>query len=253
MLLVLTYHRIVEKLNANTDFFDVSAEELDRQAGLVKQVWGNGAALGDLKEMRRHGRKRIGFLITFDDGTVDHYTIAAPVLERNGVRGVFCVNTSRLGAEGYLNVQQCQNLKARGHAIESHAHDHEKLTGLLPEDLHQQLFQSRRVLQALGLGEGNFLAAPGGYYSESVIQTAHAEGYRFFRTLEWGHNRALDPLHLESIVINRLTAGRWFGPLISPRFEAAKKTFYRAKELVKGSRLQCIYFRARDSGGIESR
>jgi peptidoglycan/xylan/chitin deacetylase (PgdA/CDA1 family) len=253
MLLVLTYHRIVEKLNAKTDFFDVSAEELDRHLGLVKQAWGKSASLRDLKEMQHHGSNRVGFLITFDDGTVDHYTNAAPVLERNGVHGVFFVNTSRLGAERYLNVQQCQNLKARGHAIESHAHDHENLSCLLPEELHRQLSQSRRVLRTLGLGEWNFLAAPGGSYNESVIQKTCDEGYRFFRTLEWGYNQDLNPLHMESITINRLTAGRWFGTLISPRFETAKKMAYHAKELAKGSSLRGIYLRARDSTRIQSR
>lgn len=245
MLLVLTYHRIFEKLDEDVGFFDVSAEELEKHIRLVKRVWGDNITVRDLEALLRHSSKTRGFLVTFDDGTIDHYTTAAPVLERTGVRGIFFINTSRLGAEGYVNVQQCQSLKARGHAIESHAHEHKQLSDLSPEELHHQLFQSRHILKHLSLGEWDFLASPGGYYNNSIIDATYAAGYRLFRTCEWGYNRVLDPLHLESITINRRTAGQWFLPLISPNFETAKKLLYCAKERMKRSSLDQIYYRSR--------
>ena len=241
MLLILTYHRIVEQGTSIRDFFDVSAHELAAHLGLVKNTWGKGLSPEALqREQSRGRRERAGFLVTFDDGTTDHYFAAAPVLERYGLRGVFFVSTSLLETAGYLTLRQCQELQARGHAIESHAHEHKALVGLPAEELARQLSESRRRLREAGLGRWDWLAAPGGYFDAAVLQAASGAGYRAVRTLEWGYNRTLNPFRVESICINRRTAGRWFGPLVSPHCEAVKKAFYRAKEALK-RRVPALY------------
>lgn len=247
MFLVLTYHRIVESPDAIADFFDVCASELESQIALVKNSWGRCASPSTLLEAQdRRDDARQGFLITFDDGTADHFTMAAPLLERQGARGIFFVNTARLGSNGYLNIQQCQELQARGHAIESHSHEHKRLTQLPAGVLHRHLAESRRTLRDLGLGLWDFLAPPGGDMDASTIQAANAEGYRLLRTLAWGYNRDVDPLSLQSITVNRSTAGSWFRPLISPRGESVKRAFYRTKEFIKRGSLGPLYLGLRD-------
>lgn len=237
----------MESRDAIVDFFDVSASELESQIARVRNVWGRCVTPDALLEAQdcRDDVKQ-GFLVTFDDGTPDHYTLAAPLLERQGARGVFFVNTARLGNDRRLSIQQCQELQARGHAIESHSHEHKRLTQLPAGVLHRHLAESRRTLHDLGLGVWDFLAPPGGAMNPSTIQAAHAEGYRLLRTLEWGYNRALNPLLLQSITVNRSTAGSWFRPLISPRGERIKRAFYRTKELIKHSSLGPLYFGLRE-------
>jgi len=236
MLLVLTYHRIVENPGAISGFFDVAAEELNQHLQAAKRIWSSGCVVKDVQHEGRPGpRKRAGFLVTFDDGTSDHYQTAAPVLERNGVRGVFFVNTAHLGLPGYMTAAQCRELQDRGHFIESHSHEHKVLVGLETAELGEQLSMSRKILRESGFGKGEFLAAPGGYVDKSVIEMAKASGYLALRTIRWGYNYHLDPFRIESITINRKTAGSWLGFLLSPKFGAAKKMVYRTKELLKGS------------------
>lgn len=236
MLLVLTYHRVVQDSGSMTDFFDVSAAELSRHLKLAKEIWGAGSFVQDLhRPGKQRPRERAGFLVTFDDGTVDHYLTAAPVLEQNGLKGVFFVNTARMGTPGYMTVAQCQELQDRGHSIESHSHEHIVLVGLEPAELSSQLSTSRHILREAGLGKGEFLAVPGGYVDDSVSAMAKASGYLALRTLRWGYNRHVDPFHIESITLNRKTVGSWLGFLLSPSLEIPKKIIYRAKELVKGS------------------
>jgi len=243
VLLVLTYHRIVESPGEISGFFDVCAGELEAHVRAATAAWGGGTSPGALqKDQNGRGGVRRGFLVTFDDGTADHYYIAAPLLERNGLRGVFFVNTSLLGAPGYLSLSQCQELQARGHAIESHSHEHKVLPGLPEREMHRQLCESRRFLRDASLGQWNFLAVPGGYFNPAVIQVAKANGYRSLRTVQWGYNRKLDPFRVESIIINRKTARGWFRPLISPCCEASKKAVYRTKEVMKRC-LPLIYAR----------
>jgi peptidoglycan/xylan/chitin deacetylase (PgdA/CDA1 family) len=250
MLFVMTYHRIIGQSDALSDFFDVTSGELDRHLRLAIKIWGGGAVPGDLATSKNSSdNERRGFLVTFDDGTSDHYFTAAPVLERLGLRGVFFVSTSLFGAEGYMTLAQCQELQARGHAIESHSHDHKPLKGLSDGELHRQLKESRRIMREQGLGKWNFIAVPGGYFDTRVMQAAGDCGYALLRTIEWGYNRTVNPFRVESITFNRQTAGRWSSPLIHPQFEAAKKALYRTKELAKGGGLRSLYFWLRNMRG----
>ncbi len=247
MFLVLTYHRILKDCGACSGFFDVSARELQGHLSIATRSWGRCASPGDLLQLQDgRDRKRRGFLMTFDDGTEDHYATAAPILEANNARGVFFVNTSRLGREGYLSIEQCQELQARGHAIESHGHEHKRLTGLAPGLLHRQLAESRRRLRELNLGRHDFLAPTGGSMDDEVVQAARAEGYKRLRSLGWGYNRGGTDTIVESITLNRRTAQGWFGLLASPRFERAKKALYRSKELLKGGSFGSLYFGLRE-------
>jgi peptidoglycan/xylan/chitin deacetylase (PgdA/CDA1 family) len=241
MLLVLTYHRIVKNPGDVKGFFDVSAGEIESHLQAALQIWGRAATPADLQsEQRESSIARAGFLVTFDDGTTDHYFTAAPLLERHGVRGVFFVNTARLGTEGYLTLAQCQELQARGHAIESHAHQHKPLAGLPEEQLRSQLAESRRLLCENRLGQWGLLAPPGGFYDAAVIQAAKTCGYRLLRTINWGYNRRLNPFAVESIIINRRLAGRWFRLMASPNAEAAKKAVFHVKQTVKNG-LPSVY------------
>jgi peptidoglycan/xylan/chitin deacetylase (PgdA/CDA1 family) len=248
MLLVLTYHRIVESPQSLQSFFDITAAELDQQLKQMKAAWGQGATPGDLQNaLGNSNPDKLGVLVTFDDGTSDHYHVAAPVLERNGMRGVFFCSTNRLGQTGFLTGAQCQELQARGHAMESHSHDHKKFVGMTKAELHRQLAESRRALHELGLGRWNFIAVPGGYFDADVLTAARQEGYAMLRTLEWGYNRTPEAMRIQSITINRKTAGKWFAPLISPRWEGPKRAVYHLKEVLKNGRLQSLYFGVRDA------
>jgi len=252
MTLVLTYHRILTSQSAVGSFFDVTAQELDGHLRRARAVWKSGVApdalLGGSSSDIASGCS--GFIVTFDDGTEDHYTTAAPVLECNSVRGVFFVSTSLLGRPGYLTVAQCQELQARGHWIESHSHDHRRLSQFSIEEVRWQLGESRRILRGHGLGRCDFVAVPGGDFNIAIQQAAREEGYALLRTLAWGYNRRVFPFGVESITINRKTSGRWFGPLISARCEAVKKGIYGAKELLKSGRLKRLYFGMRDAGRV---
>lgn len=242
MILILTYHRITEDAAAK-GFFDVSATELNEHLRRAKNAWGKNTSPRILKDPGANGGKN-GFLVTFDDGTVDHFTTAAPLLEQNGLTGVFFVNTDMIGKEGYLSLAQCRELVARGHAVESHSHEHKTLDSLSADELRQQLTESRRRLKDWNFGQYDLLAPPGGYFNASITESARQCGYSALRTLEWGYNRKLEPFRLQSITINRKTAGTWFDSLISPKFELAKCLFYKSKETVKG-RLPGFYSKIR--------
>jgi peptidoglycan/xylan/chitin deacetylase (PgdA/CDA1 family) len=102
-LLVLTYHRIG---NPQEDLFDpgvfsATAEEFNDQIASLKRHM----SLVNLEEALSfiHGNapeknRRCRVLITFDDGYLDNYNIAFPILRSHGVQGVFSLVTSMVGS-----------------------------------------------------------------------------------------------------------------------------------------------------------
>ncbi|SRR5579872_201889 len=121
------------------------------------------------------GLERPLLLYTFDDGRESNYTVAAPLLESFGGRGVFFVvpafsecasheqalsfyrtrinpglKESEEDTEDWkpMNPGQIADLAARGHAIGNHTLTHEKLAGLTPEQLEREIGESARTLAA---------------------------------------------------------------------------------------------------------
>jgi len=67
-------------------------------------------------------------MITFDDSRTEHFTIAAPVMEKYGFRGVFFIMTITLNKKNYMDTTQIAALAARGHEIGLHSMDHTMAT-----------------------------------------------------------------------------------------------------------------------------
>ena len=102
-LLVLNYHRIG---NPEEDLFDpgvfsATAEEFDDQISYLKKnvsLVTLEEALSFVEGSEKQKARRCRVLITFDDGYLDNYEIAHPILRSHGVQGVFFLVTSMVGS-----------------------------------------------------------------------------------------------------------------------------------------------------------
>ena len=99
-LLVLDYHRIGDA-NAcpyDTEVFSATRDELDAQVRFLKRRY-RFITLDEAVEMVEKGKRSRSatVLLTFDDGYVDNYEIAFPVLSAHGVQGVFFLPTAFIG------------------------------------------------------------------------------------------------------------------------------------------------------------
>jgi peptidoglycan/xylan/chitin deacetylase (PgdA/CDA1 family) len=102
-LLVLNYHRIG---NAEDDLFDpgvfsATAEQFDNQIAYLKRrlsLVTLDEALAFLDGTIKETTRRCRVLITFDDGYLDNYEIAYPILRSHGAQGVFFLATSMVGS-----------------------------------------------------------------------------------------------------------------------------------------------------------
>jgi peptidoglycan/xylan/chitin deacetylase (PgdA/CDA1 family) len=99
VLLVLNYHRIGDAHATPYDsgVFSGTAEELDEQVRYLKRHF-HIATLDEVVEsIATGGPRHATVLITFDDGYIDNYQLAFPVLRSHGVQGVFFLPTAFVG------------------------------------------------------------------------------------------------------------------------------------------------------------
>jgi peptidoglycan/xylan/chitin deacetylase (PgdA/CDA1 family) len=127
-------------------------------------------------------------VISFDDGDVSCHAIAAPVLERHGLRGSFFVVTRWIGEPGFIDADQLRDLVRRGHSVHSHSRSHPRLSSLPSASLDDELFGSKADLEAILGRPVTQLSIPGGAYDDRVIDAARRAGYQaVFNSVE-GYN-----------------------------------------------------------------
>ena len=133
--------------------------------------------------------------ITFDDGYLNQYTTAFPLLRSHSFVATFFVITGAVGEPGYLSWEELKSMQQAGMAIESHTVHHRNLTKLDDTQLAAELAGSRQDLRA-HLGEDvRILAYPGGAYDQEVIAAAQAAGYVVGLTDQGGDTLTSDSLY----------------------------------------------------------
>jgi len=116
-------------------------------------------------------------VLTFDDGGLDNYEVAFPLLERYGFTGTFFVITKTVGAEGQMGWEQLQEMCAAGMSVQSHSVAHPDLTGVPDERLRAELEDSRAAITRSTGEPGYVFCYPAGSYDERVIAAVRAAGY----------------------------------------------------------------------------
>jgi peptidoglycan/xylan/chitin deacetylase (PgdA/CDA1 family) len=249
MNVLLTYHRVVGDRDPLPGFFSVRRSELDAQLRLATEIWeGRPGTL--VCGQPRFNSRAPACLATFDDGTTGHYEHAAPALEACGMRGIFYVSTALLDRPGYLTREQCRDLIRRGHAIESHGHEHVPFPELDSGKLENALRRSRDILSEIGAGDLRSVAAVGGAIDTTVEKVARKVGFASMRSLRWGFN-AKPSFLWESFNINRKLTPNRFRWLLSPRAIAVKRMLHFFKEQAKEQPFRGIYQKLQSHDGNE--
>ena len=126
------------------------------------------------------------FVITFDDGYVDNYTTAFPILKKYGfVAAVFMVSSYTNG-EGFMSWSQLQELIANGWEIESHSANHPYLSTMNAAALLSEVKSPKKLLEKELGRTVNFFAYPYGDYDDDVVLAVKNAGYLMAFTTERG-------------------------------------------------------------------
>lgn len=105
----------------------------------------------DLKAIIEGRRKQPekAVILAFDDGHLDHYTNAYPILKKHGAKAVFFIISGKPDQDSkFANRDQVKELADAGFEIGSHSVSHLNLTSLGNTQLIEELSGSKAKLEA---------------------------------------------------------------------------------------------------------
>ena len=139
-------------------------------------------------------------VITFDDGYVDNYTTAFPIVTKHGFTATIFMVTSYIDGEGFMSWQQLKEVVAKGWEIEGHTTNHPFLTKKDPSTVLSELNLSKELLEKELRQPVNYFAYPFGDLNAKVVQAVKDTGYLMALTTEkgWADGKA-DAWHLHRV------------------------------------------------------
>jgi peptidoglycan/xylan/chitin deacetylase (PgdA/CDA1 family) len=189
---------------------------------------------GQLQALRDGGRTPIGVpqlldhlqfgtplphrpvLLTFDDGSVTHHSVALPLLQEFGFPAAFFPMTVVLGKQDWLSHGQLRELDAAGMTIGAHTWDHQRVDRLSGDQWAVQLDQPREELAGILGHPVETMAYPHGMWSPEALPRVQGAGYRAAFQLA----DAQDQTHPLLTVRRMMPPPTWDGPTLLARLDA---------------------------------
>ena len=219
---ILNYHQIND---VDENMLTVSTTEFETQLAWLE---GNGyqtitvSELIDYLEGKGSLPKR-PVLITFDDGYIDNYQCAFPILKKHNMKAcIFLISEYVNLYPNYLTWEQLAEMQASGIEFGSHTVDHNVLTELSPNSVNHELADSKNLLEKRLGRRIDVLAYPCGYTNEYIKSRVNASGYRAAFTVNLGNVHLGDDLY----ALNRV-----------PIFGALPHTMFRFEGRMRCPRL----------------
>ena len=168
-------------------------------------------------------------IITFDDGYMDNYRHAFPILQQHGFKATIFVVTDYINTyPNYLTWDDAYAMQQSGLIeIESHTLSHQDLTKASSEEaVRWQLNGSRQALKWHLKKDARFLAYPSGVCDKRAMKLTEDMGYKAAFTVHYG---LCDPENSNRYALSRIpifgslshTLFRfklrlWFAPVLEP-------------------------------------
>lgn len=180
---VLTYHYIGGNPNEEDkarDDLSVTPDKFDEQLGYLQS---NGYTPITLDELHAalSGQSTLPnkpVVITFDDGYVDLFVNAFPILQKYNFKFTVFIPTGLMNQGFYLSWDQLSQMKESGLiSIQSHGVNHVNFTNLTQDILMFELLESKKVLEEKFGSPVHFIAYPYGTSNSYIWDKVKGAGY----------------------------------------------------------------------------
>lgn len=137
-------------------------------------------------------------ILTFDDGYIDAYTYAFPLLKQYGFVGTFFLVTGYIDSHNpdFVSWAEVEEMHAAGMRFEPHSYDHPDLRNRGYQFLVFQTLGPKQAIEERTGEPCRFFAYPSGRYDQFVIDVLHSAGYWGAVLTEQGATHGTDDLFL---------------------------------------------------------
>jgi peptidoglycan/xylan/chitin deacetylase (PgdA/CDA1 family) len=118
-------------------------------------------------------------IFSFDDGNIDVYNNAYPIMKKFNCSGVFYIPTALIGNSGYVTYSQLQEMQSDGWEIGSHSTDSTDLTSISLSEAENKLINSKNILENNGLNIYGF-APPSRRWNNDLANLAKENNNYFY-------------------------------------------------------------------------
>jgi len=201
---ILMYHHVGNPVDGPG--LSVSVETFENQMEFLKVHRYNVMSLPYLIELLKTGKavpsKTV--VITFDDGNLDNFKYAFPVLKKMKFPATIFMITGNINKEGWLSEEDLKILRESNIAIGSHTTSHAFLPNLKMEEAVPELRESKKKLEKTLFYPVTLFSYPAGGVTKEIKSLVEREGYAGAVTTNYGPGRH-DPYALHRI---KITEGR---------------------------------------------
>ena len=197
---ILMYHHAAppaDPRNERESRLAVPPAQLEDELAYFQRAGYTTITLDDLEAALREGvalpDKPV--ILTFDDGYVDFYTNAYPLLKRYNAKATIYIISGRVGKPGYLTWDELRELAASPLiTIGGHTRTHPQLAQQKPERVWDELDGGKADLEQQLHLTVHHLAYPSGSYNTATIEQAQKSGYETAVTVHYGIKERADKL-----------------------------------------------------------
>jgi len=177
---ILMYHGVGNENLYTWGNMLIKPEIFDVQLQFLRAKGYNIVSVEELSDkLRKNESVKKVIALTFDDGYVNNFVYAFPILKKNNATATIYVISNALGKEGYLNDCHIQEMLSAGMKIGSHTMSHSKLTDIDKELLRKELAGSKMLL---GQRYENYIVEsisyPYGAFNDIVLEECITAGYK---------------------------------------------------------------------------
>lgn len=179
---ILLYHYIGNNPNPKDtarNTLSVSPDKFDAQMGYLSKNGYTPISLDTLygifnKQTQAPGKP---IVLTFDDGYMDFYYNAFPILNKYNFHAVSFIPTGLMGSGYYMNWDQIKQIQSSGLVtFEDHTVTHVSLTTLSFDRAYKEILDSKNNLESQTGYPVNFIAYPNGASNNNVYAAAQKAG-----------------------------------------------------------------------------
>lgn len=196
---ILMYHHLNDLPGEASELeqtWTVAPKEFDSQMAYLAQHGFHSITMAQLVAFltRRQTLPSRPLVISFDDGWIEQYTVAYPILKKYGLRGTFFVYTNAIDHKAFMTWGQVEELAANGMDIESHSLTHPHLRTLSPDAAFKEIADSKTLIEKRVGKPVIAFNYPFGEYNSAIVDLVKRAGYASAVTIAGGYKQRADEL-----------------------------------------------------------